>query len=87
MRSALIAVSLAIFSFSAVAQQTGSPVPPPFQAKRLPPEKAAAFDSSHIATQLPTLPNILPATAGQTETPLAPGITVPLDSSLRPMCN
>jgi type IV secretion system protein VirB9 len=77
MRSALIAVSLAIFSFSAVAQQTGSPVSPPFQAKRLPPEKATAFDSSHIATQLPTLPNILPATAEQTETPLAPGITVP----------
>ena len=52
MRSPLLAAILVFYSFSAVAQQTGSAVPPPFQAKRLPPEKTVSVDSSELATQL-----------------------------------
>lgn len=39
MLSVLIPASLILFSFSSVAQQTGSAVMTPFQVKRLPPEK------------------------------------------------
>lgn len=51
MRSARITANLLLFSLSAVAQQPGSAVPPPFQAKRLPPEKANA-SSADIGSAL-----------------------------------
>jgi type IV secretion system protein TrbG len=53
MRPLLIAVSVIVLSFSAIAQQSGDAVPPPFQAKRLPPEEAESpFDATNLAEQL-----------------------------------
>ena len=78
MRSPLLAANLVFYSFSAVAQQTGSAVPPPFQAKRLPPEKrqfrltAASWLHSFRALQ-----DVLPPTAGHAETPVTSGTSVP----------
>ena len=77
MRSPLLAATLVLYSFSAVAQQTGSAVPPPFQAKRLPPEKTVSVDSSELATQLSALQDVLPPTAGHAETPVTSGTSVP----------
>ncbi len=64
MRPLLFAAHLTIFSFSAVAQQSGSAVLPPFQAKRLPPEKAdssigtpGAIDAASLAEQLSAIQN------------------------------
>ena len=77
MRSPLLAAILVFYSFSAVAQQTGSAVPPPFQAKRLPPEKTVSVDSSELATQPSALQDVLPPTAGHAETPVNSRISVP----------
>jgi hypothetical protein len=87
MRSLLLAANLVFYSFSAVAQQTGSAVPPPFQAKRLAPEKTVSVDSSELATQLSALQDVLPPTAGHAETPVTSGISVPPGLSPEQMCN
>lgn len=58
MRPLLFAIYAAAFSFSAIAQQSGDAVPPPFQAKRLPPEKAETpFDAANLAEQLSRIQN------------------------------
>ncbi len=64
MRPLLLTAHLAFFSFSAVAQQSGSAVLPPFQAKRLSPEKLdlsiaapGAVDAASLAEQLSTIQN------------------------------
>src|SRR3954454_15543914 len=64
MRSLLLTAYLALFSFSAVAQESGSAVLPPFQAKRLPPEKPdlnigapASLEAATLAEQLSTIQN------------------------------
>ncbi|HEX4231725.1 MAG TPA: P-type conjugative transfer protein TrbG [Bryobacteraceae bacterium] len=77
MRTALLAINLALLSFSAVAHQTGSAVPPPFQAKRLPPEKMTPHNSSETVTPLSDHHDVLPPPAGRTQLPVGSGITVP----------
>lgn len=75
MRHLLFVAHLTVFSFSAVAQQSGSAVLPPFQAKRLPPEKvdlsigaAGAIDAASLAEQLSAIQNVA-ATPSQTLLP------------------
>jgi type IV secretion system protein VirB9 len=58
MRITVLAANLLLFSFSAVAQQTGGAALPPFQAKRLPPEKAAPSDPIDSRNQSPNLSGI-----------------------------
>ncbi|MGI9071796.1 MAG: P-type conjugative transfer protein TrbG [Bryobacteraceae bacterium] len=90
MHSALVVATLILSSLSAVAQQPRSGVAPPFQAKRLPPEKvnATVGDSAHPLDDSP-LQNIdgldlsshsdpVPLQApGQASAPAATAATVP----------
>jgi P-type conjugative transfer protein TrbG len=63
MRPLLVTTHLALFSLSAIAQQSGSAAAPPFQAKRLPPGKVvdlsigvpAAIDGATLGQQLSAL--------------------------------
>ncbi|MFL6451542.1 MAG: P-type conjugative transfer protein TrbG [Bryobacteraceae bacterium] len=64
MRPSLFTAYLAVSSFSAVAQQSTGAVLPPFQAKRLPPEKAdlsvstpGQMDAVSLAAQLSAIQN------------------------------
>jgi type IV secretion system protein VirB9 len=79
MRIQLFAANILLFSFSAVAQQTGGAALPPFQAKRLAPEKAIPSDTNQLPIQIPPGVDSLQLPTAAVQTPSLSGITVPPD--------
>ncbi len=87
MRPLLLTAHLALFSFSALAQQSGSAVLPPFQAERLSPEKLAlsigapgAIDGASLAEQLSTIQN----TSGMPQQTGSPSLGGPPPPGFKP---
>src|SRR4051812_33738869 len=78
MRSALFTGTLILFSLPVAAQQIESPAAPPFQAKRLPPEKANATVGDPAGLAVPShsdsvpQPNAGAASASPAIVPAAP---------------
>ena len=75
MRITFLTANLLLFSFSAVAQQTSDAALPPFQAKRLPPEKTLPPDSG----RLPATPDSLQLPLAAAQLPNLSGTAVPPD--------
>jgi type IV secretion system protein VirB9 len=81
MRSAALFSGLLLFAFSAVAQQAGSAAPP-FEAKRLPPEKAQSAEVPDLTPQLAAIQNALSVTEGTSNNP--PSANVPPPAGYKP---
>lgn len=78
MRTPLLLATLALSSFSAVAQQTGAALPP-FPAKRLAPEKAISPDASGSLAPVSGSSDVFALPTTLPQTPTTTGITIPPD--------
>jgi type IV secretion system protein VirB9 len=81
MRSAALFSGFLIFAFSAVAQQAGGAAPP-FEAKRLPPEKAQSAEVPDLTPQLAAIQNALSLSEGGSDH--QPAVNVPPPAGYKP---